>query len=366
MTTQYCIYCGSNQTETEFNDEHIINNSIGGYETFKICKKHNSFFSDKKACGIDQAIAETFRTLTGLSTTTIDRGTDQKTKILMGNPEFDIYVDHSDGTVSLGASIDHVKKALQGQPNVGDLFFFGEDDKRLKANLIKKFDKEGCGEFNAQFNFQGMSMPLGDMSFYFPLEGKKTLRAIAKIAFNALGSLDAELASSSEFDDIRKFILDGSFFTTKYAFPDYEIVEQGILDRHLIHLVGSAELGILYVSVVLFGCFPYSVLLAENYTGNDFFHVYGMDTKIGKNFDQSKTMESFNRIFKPIYLNRKYFSDRASYLSLNDYLADPEEKPNTLVAKIREHSWKIRSMILNYYREEVVKKVHVKYSKPHD
>lgn len=364
MTTQYCIYCGLNQTETEFNDEHIINNSIGGHETFEICKKHNSFFSDKKACGIDQAIASTFATLVGLSTTKIDRGTDQKTKIMMGNPEFDIYVDNEDGSVSLGASIDHVKKALQGQPNVGDLFFFGKDDKGLKNNFIRKFDKEGYGGFNAQFILRGRSLPLGDMSFRFPLEDQNTLRAIAKIAFNALGSLDAELASGSEFDDIRKFILDGSFFTTKYAFPDYEIVEQGILERHLIHLVGSAELGVLYASVVLFGCFPYSVLLAENYTGKDFFHVYGIDTKTGKNFDQPKIMESFNRIFKPIYLSRKYFSERGTYASLADYWSNPDDGVHTPTNKIRDHSWKIRSMILNYYREDVVKKVHVKYAKP--
>ena len=44
MANKYCIYCGSNQTETKFNDEHIINNSIGGHETFKICMKHNTFF----------------------------------------------------------------------------------------------------------------------------------------------------------------------------------------------------------------------------------------------------------------------------------------------------------------------------------
>ena len=180
--------------------------------------------------------------------------------------------------------------------------------------------------FNDFFKPGRVNIKLGDMSFYFPLEDKKTLRAIAKIAFNFLGSLDAELASGMEFNGIRKFICDDNFFTTKYAFPDYEIVKEGILNLHLIHLIGSAELGVLYASVVLFGYFPYSVLLAEHYTGKDFFHVYGMNMQTGKELTLAEINERFNRIFKSICLNGKYFSDRSDYLSLDDYLADLDEK----------------------------------------
>lgn len=357
---KYCIYCGSTQKETEFNGEHIINNSIGGHETFEICKKHNSLFSDDDACGIDQAIAKTFKPLTILSATKIDRSSKQKLEIEMGNQEFDFQVDHSDGSISIKSSIKHVKKIFQNKSTFGDIYIFGKDDQKLEKNVKHKLGEN----FDKLLKKKMMPIMLGDMSFEFPLEDEKTLRAIAKIAFNFLGSLNPKFASSSIFDEIRNLIIKKECFTEKHVFPDYEIVKEGILDRHLIKLVGSSETGILYANIVLFGCFPYSILLSENYMGKDFFYPYGIDTKTGKNLDQDELFKSFSRIFSPVLLSRDYFFDRGIHASLDDYLADPNQKPKSPVHEIQAHSLELRGRILNYYREDLLKRIYGNYSKP--
>ena len=350
-----CIYCGNKEKNEEFNDEHIVNNSLGGKAKIKICKQHNSDFSDKRKNGIDLSIIDRFRAFRELVEAKIDRGVSDKQgiKIFIDNDLLHINVRESGKKISLESNKEKILLSLKDSPKKGETFFFGEgkESKSLKKNFFKKHNINDFDEVEVELN-------LNNPSVYFPLENKKTLRAIAKITFNFLGNIDANLCISSDFDQIRKFILNENAFSTKFCFPDYQIYNASVFGKHLINIIGLPEHNIIFAKVALFGIFTYSVLLSDTYQGRELFYVFSEDYQGNEN---SNPQDLLFKIFQPGNLNKEYFEYRENNFDIEYYLNPNNEKNFEQVDKIRKMSVDLRGFAMQHLIKKVFQEIYRKY-----
>lgn len=288
----YCYICGSELTEENQSDEHIILNAIGGHlHSYSIlCKKCNNDLGEKA----DSRLAEDLSFYTDMLQVRKNRQNPHK-QIMMDKDGHEVVVKDA------GRHLELRKPSIEIQKNgEGTHINVTARNKKEVSGLLRKLINEGTIKQEDTDKILAKS----DIKEHKPVLKKRTV--ISEGAFPSIikSAVNYYMDCYHDLSTIKHLVpyIKGEK-TTKdvlflHHFKDLPYTTNSKEVTHMIHLEGHKETKLLYAMMEYFSIYIYVVILDSNYQGNEINKTYTYDVVNGKeierNFSLRLTLKDLN------------------------------------------------------------------------
>lgn len=288
----YCYICGSELTEKNQSDEHIILNAIGGHlHSYSIlCKKCNNDLGEKA----DSRLAEDLSFYTDMLQVRKNRQNPHK-QIMIDKDGHEVVV--KDAGRHLELRKPSIKKKKSG--NGTHVNITARNTKEL-SGLLRRLVKEGTV---SQEDADKISSK-AEIKKHKPVLTKRTV--ISEEAFPSIikSAVNYYMDSYHDLNTIKQLIpyikgeKDAKEVLFLHHFKDLPYITNSKEVTHMIHLEGHKETKLLYAMMEYFSIYIYVVVLDSNYQGNEINKTYTYDVvegkKIERNFSLRLTLKDLN------------------------------------------------------------------------
>lgn len=288
----YCYICGSELTEENQSDEHIILNAIGGHlhSHTILCKKCNNDLGEKA----DSRLAEDLSFYTDMLQVRKNRQNPHK-QIMMDKDGHEVVV--KDAGRHLELRKPSIKKEKNGKGTHVNIT--ARNTKEL-SGLLRRLVKEGTV---SQEDADKISSK-AEIKKHKPVLTKRTV--ISEEAFPSIikSAVNYYMDSYHDLNTIKQLIpyikgeKDAKEVLFLHHFKDLPYITNSKEVTHMIHLEGHKETKLLYAMMEYFSIYIYVVVLDLNYQGNEINKTYTYDVVDGKeierNFSLRLTLKDLN------------------------------------------------------------------------
>lgn len=272
----YCYICGSELTEENQSDEHIILNAIGGHlHSYSIlCKKCNNDLGEKA----DSRLAEDLSFYTDMLKVRKNRQNPHK-QIMMDKDGHEVVVKDAGRHLELRKPSIEIQKDGEGTHiNVK------ARNKKEVSGLLRRLVKEGTV---SQEDADKISSK-AEIKKHKPVLTKRTV--ISEEAFPSIikSAVNYYMDSYHDLNTIKQLIpyikgeKDAKEVLFLHHFKDLPYITNSKEVTHMIHLEGHKETKLLYAMMEYYGIYVYIVVLNQNYQGPDINQTYAYDVIEGK------------------------------------------------------------------------------------
>lgn len=288
----YCYICGSELTEENQSDEHIILNAIGGHlhSHTILCKKCNNDLGEKA----DSRLAEDLSFYTDMLQVRKNRQNPHK-QIMMDKDGHEVVV--KDAGRHLELRKPSIKKEKNGKGTHVNIT--ARNTKEL-SGLLRRLVKEGTV---SQEDADKISSK-AEIKKHKPVLTKRTViseeafPSIIKSAVNYYMDSYHDLNTIKQLKPYIKGEKDAKEVLFLHHFKDLSYITNSKEVTHMIHLEGHKETKLLYAMMEYFSIYIYVVVLDLNYQGNEINKTYTYDVVDGKeierNFSLRLTLKDLN------------------------------------------------------------------------
>lgn len=277
----YCYICGSELTEENQSDEHIILNAIGGHlhSHTILCKKCNNDLGEKA----DSRLAEDLSFYTDMLQVRKNRQNPHK-QIMMDKDGHEVVV--KDAGRHLELRKPSIKKGKSGKGTHVNIT--ARNTKEL-SGLLRKLVKEGTV---SQEDADRISSK-AEIKKHKPVLTKRTV--ISEEAFPSIikSAVNYYMDSYHDLNTIKQLIpyikgeKDAKEVLFLHHFKDLPYITNSKEVTHMIHLEGHKETKLLYAMMEYYGIYVYIVVLNKNYQGPDINQTYAYDVIEGKKIERN-------------------------------------------------------------------------------
>lgn len=279
----YCYICGSELTEENQSDEHIILNAIGGHlHSYSIlCEKCNNDLGEKA----DSRLAEDLSFYTDMLQVRKNRQNPHK-QIMMDKDGHEVVV--KDAGRHLELRKPSIKKEKSGKGTHVNIT--ARNTKEL-SGLLRRLVKEGTV---SQEDADKISSK-AEIKKYKPVLTKRTViseeafPSIIKSAVNYYMDSYHDLYAIKQLIPYIKGEKDAKEVLFLHHFKDLPYITNSKEVTHMIHLEGHKETKLLYAMMEYYGIYVYIVVLNQNYLGPDINQTYAYDVIEGKKIERNFT-----------------------------------------------------------------------------
>lgn len=277
----YCYICGSELTEENQSDEHIILNAIGGHlHSYSIlCKKCNNDLGEKA----DSRLAEDLSFYTDMLKVRKNRQNPHK-QIMMDKDGHEVVVKDAGRHLELRKPSIEIQKDGEGTHiNVK------ARNKKEVSGLLRRLVKEGTV---SQEDADKISSK-AEIKKHKPVLTKRTV--ISEEAFPSIikSAVNYYMDSYHDLNTIKQLIpyikgeKDAKEVLFLHHFKDLPYITNSKEVTHMIHLEGHKETKLLYAMMEYYGIYVYIVVLNQNYQGPDINQTYAYDVIEGKKIERN-------------------------------------------------------------------------------
>lgn len=277
----YCYICGSELTEENQSDEHIILNAIGGHlhSHTILCKKCNNDLGEKA----DSRLAEDLSFFTDMLQVRKNRQNPHK-QIMMDKDGHEVVVKDAGRYLELRKP--SIKKGKSGEGTHVNIT--ARNTKEL-SGLLRRLVKEGTV---SQEDADKISSK-AEIKKYKPVLTKRTV--ISEEAFPSIikSAVNYYMDSYHDLNTIKQLIpyikgeKDAKEVLFLHHFKDLPYITNSKEVTHMIHLEGHKETKLLYAMMEYYGIYVYIVVLNQNYQGPDINKTYAYDVIEGKKIERN-------------------------------------------------------------------------------
>lgn len=277
----YCYICGSELTEENQSDEHIILNAIGGHlhSHTILCKKCNNDLGEKA----DSRLAEDLSFFTDMLQVRKNRQNPHK-QIMMDKDGHEVVVKDAGRYLELRKPC--IKKGKSGEGTHVNII--ARNTKEL-SGLLRRLVKEGTV---SQEDADKISSK-AEIKKYKPVLTKRTV--ISEEAFPSIikSAVNYYMDSYHDLNTIKQLVpyikgeKDAKEVLFLHHFKDLPYITNSKEVTHMIHLEGHKETKLLYAMMEYYGIYVYIVVLNQNYQGPDINKTYAYDVIEGKKIERN-------------------------------------------------------------------------------
>ena len=277
----YCYICGSELTEENQSDEHIILNAIGGHlhSHTILCKKCNNDLGEKAV----SRLAEDLSFFTDMLQVRNNRQNPHKQR-MMDKDGHEVVVKDAGRYLELRKP--SIKKGKSGEGTHVNII--ARNTKEL-SGLLRRLVKEGTV---SQENADKISSK-AEIKKYKPVLTKRTV--ISEEAFPSIikSAVNYYMDSYHDLNTIKQLIpyikgeKDAKEVLFLHHFKDLPYITNSKEVTHMIHLEGHKETKLLYAMMEYYGIYVYIVVLNQNYQGPDINKTYAYDVIEGKKIERN-------------------------------------------------------------------------------